>query len=283
MADFRLDIAQLDTLTIDGAPAASITPSDAIYYNNFGLQNANIITQYVRVSPAQLALSERGFPRADGEYAETAYYRRTIIEIAGAVVGDTQQIMETEMDLLAKAFATKGGTFMNTFAGAARFYDSCYPINIEQLFGARDHYHVTWCPFTIQLVCMQPYSRSGSRLASNLDNMTVSPTVYTLTNNGDAPTSPIITMNIATAGSLSQLVLTNIQTGESIAITATFHDGDAINIDGEQKIVQLNGANVDYTGVIPSLSAGANQISITAVGAGYTVTFSEQHFFRFFN
>lgn len=283
MSDFRLDIAQLDILTLDGAPAVSPVPSDVIYYENFGLQNANIVTQFVRVSPAQLALAERGFPRADGEYAETAYFLRTLITLQGVVQGATQQAMETTMDLLAKAFAKKGGVFMNTFAGDQRFYDQCYPVNIETLFDTRDHYHVTWCPFSIQLVCLQPYSRSATRLSSTLDNMTVSPTVYTLPNSGDAPTAPMIFMTVSVAGSLSQLVFTNLQTSEALTLAATFHDGDTINIDGEKKLVQINGVNVDYSGVIPSLAAGTNQLSIAATGAGYTIAFGEQHYFRFFN
>jgi hypothetical protein len=291
MSDFRLDAAKFDILPLDGAPASAVIPADDFYYasdalgnNAVGLQNANIVTELFDASPPANALSERGFPRADGEYAETSYYRRTLITLKGAIAPQaTRAAMEALMDTLAAAFAYKGGTLKVTKAGSSRYYDNCYPATIEKLFGQRQFYHSTWIPWEIQLVCLQPYARNATRVVDSYAfDMTVSPTIYTLFNSGNAPSQLILTPTVLVAGTLSSLTITSVNTGEAITITAAFSNNDQISIDGEAKIVTLNGSPVDYTGVIPSVVAGGNSYSFTATGAGFDLSISARHFDRYF-
>lgn len=279
---YQLDSFQLDTLTLDGIPSAAPPgPADEFSYAGFGLQNSQVITQKVTVSPPSNAMVERAFPRHDGEYPETSYSRRTVIQVTGSISAPTREQMEALMDQLAQAMATRGGTFKRTTAGAARYYDQCYPLSLENLFAKRDHYHATWCPFEATLVCVTPFARSERRSYTDIPFPATAPaTIYSVLNSGTAKTFPQWTMTVISETGMSSLSIANASTGEGITITAAFNAGDSISVDGEAKTVTLNGSAVDYEGVIPSAIPGYNDFTLSISGAAFEVSVSERHYDR---
>lgn len=282
MSDFRLDIERLDILPLDGEPATLAVPADEIWYNYFGLQNADILTEFLKVSAPDLDLVQRGFPRADGVYQETAYYRVNRIKLSGTIQADNRTALETAMDEMRLALSEFGGTLRMSWGGVVRYYDDCYATNLNALFDARDHYHIDWCPWSVEFVSQQPFARAGDRTILDAPYaITLSPTVFSINNAGTATTDPIITLTVVTAGTLSSITLENTTNGDLITITDSFSDGDTIQIDGEQKTVKINSVASDYSGVIPRAVAGDNLLNVTMVGAGYSISFSEQHYSRY--
>lgn len=279
---YQLNAAQLNSQTLNGAPTGiPPSPSDAIWYAGFGLQNAGVITQKLMLSPPAKALVERVFPRAAGEYAETSYDRRTLVTITGALTAATPAALDALMDQMNQAFCTDGGTLRVSRLGVARYYDQCYPLNPETLFDKRDFFHSTWCPFEIQLVCVTPYARSEARdVLITSGPATAALTTYVVTNGGNARTYPQWTIVPVTAGTLSSVVLTNATTGETMTVTAAFANGDYLSIDGEAKTVYRNGVAADYVGVIPSLLPGANAMTLALAGSGFSVSVTEKHYKR---
>ena len=80
MSVYQLDSARLDTALWDGlSPSPPSGSTDEIVFNNYGFQNSNIRTRFVKVSAPILDLQKRAYPRAQGGYAETAYWRETHI------------------------------------------------------------------------------------------------------------------------------------------------------------------------------------------------------------
>ena len=283
MADFRADISLLDILTLDGASSTPSPPTDDFWYNNFGLQNSSIVTRKVIYSAPNLALQARGFPRTDGMYAETGLFQANTITLQGTLKAANRAALEYLMDEMKQAFGVLGSQLKITWNGATRYFDNCYPYGFESIFKDRDFYHLTFVPYQVSFQCLNPYGRDANRWVLQAPYaITASPTNFILSNNGTAKTDPIITIAASTAGSLSQMVLLNITTGDTMTVTAAFHDGDSLNIDGEQKIVTLNGNPVDYTGVIPRLNPGDNNLQVSLAGAGYSLAFTEQHYPRWF-
>lgn len=282
-SDFKLDAEMLDILPLDGESAAVSTPTDEIWYNYFGLQNDNILTQFVKVSAPSLDLAKRAFPRADGVYAETANFRENHIKIAGTVKHTTRTLLETLMDSMRKSLAEGGVTMRIQWAGAARYYDDCWPVNIDMIFDERDHYHVDWCPYSIEFVSLHPYARSLNRTVLDAPYaVTAASTTFIVANAGTAPTEPIISVSVATAGTLSSLTILNNTNSDSITVARTYNDGDLLEIDSENKTVKVNGSPVDYTGVIPKAEAGDNIFELTCTGSGFSLSFSEQHYSRYY-
>lgn len=279
---FALDEEMLDIEPLDGEPAAASEPADEIWYNYFGLQNSAIISEILLVSAPNLELTQRGFPRADGVYAESAQFRQNRIMVRGSILKSSRTLLETAMDDMREAFAVYGGTLRFSWAGAARYFDDCYPVSLDGLFKGREHYHVDWCPFEMEFTSQHPYARDGSRVLLDISGThTTSPINFTVANAGTAKTDPIVTVSVVTAGALTALAIENMENDEIITITRAWANGDTLEVNGEEKTVKVNGTAVDYTGVIPKANAGDNAFQVTATGSGYTIGISEKHYNRY--
>ena len=282
MPDYKSDVGKLDVLTLDGAVAVATHPTDEIWYNDYGLQNADVITQYVRVSAPNLDLSQRSFPRADGVYAESAYRRQNRIKVAGTIKAATRAALELAMDDMRQALSAYGSTMRILWGGAARYYDDCYAVTLDAIFDGRDHYNVDWCPFSVEFTSQQPYARDASRTTNDVSGTaSTSPVGFTVANAGSAPTGPIVTVTVVTAGGLLSLTLTNGENGDAMSITRSWSNGDTVEVNGEDRTVKINGVAADFLGVIPMAEAGDNAFLLSMTGAGYAVAISEQHFNRY--
>lgn len=286
MTKFRFGGALFGQTLFDGEVGSGpVTTEDDIVYNDYGLQNASIITQFSKVSAPTMELNLRAFPRANGNYAESAYFRKNVIRLQGTLKADTQTALETLMDELREALSVSGGTLKINWAGVRRIYENCYPLNIEGIFQSRDHYNVTWVDYAIDFVSLEPFARANSRENFSAPaNQTTTPVTYTIPNSGTAKTKSIVYLTITTVGTLSALSWYNTTTGEKVSLTGlSLSNGDIIAISGEDVTVLKNGGTaLDYTGIIPSLAPGDNSIQlIVDTGASYSIGVSEVHYPRY--
>ncbi len=283
MSVYQLDSAKLDTVLLDGvSPSSPSGSTDEITFNNYGLQNASILTRFVKLSAPILDLQKRAYPRAQGAYAESAYWRETRIVLRGTVKGTNRTDMESRMDTLRKNLSVFGGVLKIPWAGAPRFYE-CYASGLDRIFQERDHYHMTMCPFEVELVALQPFGRSDGRTITDVPTpVTASPTTMEFVNEGTAEADSIAYLTIVTAGTLSQIVWENTTNGDKVTIASSFMNGDQLVIDGENRRVTKNGTEVDYTGVLPKVVAGSNAFKLTLTGSGYSISVTELHYSRFY-
>ena len=190
--------------------------------------------------------------------------------------------METRMDTLRKNLAVFGGVLKIPWAGSSRYYE-CHAIGLDRMFQERDHYHMTMCPFEIELVALQPFGRSGGRTVTDVPTpVTVSPTTMEFVNAGTAEADSLGYITVVTAGTLSQVMWENTSNGDKITIASAFSNGDQIVIDGENRRVTKNGTEIDYTGVLPKIIAGSNVFKITLTGSGFSLSVTELHYSRYF-
>ena len=283
MSVYQLDSARLDTALWDGlSPSPPSGSTDEIVFNNYGFQNANIRTRFVKVSAPILDLQKRAYPRAQGGYAETAYWRETHIVLRGTVKGSSRTDMETRMDAMRQNLSVFGGVLKIPWAGSYRYYE-CYAIGLDRMFQERDHFHMTMCPFEVELVALQPFGRDQIRTTADVPtSITASPTVMGFTNAGTAEADSIVYLTLVTAGTVSQITWENTTNGDRLIISASFTNGDQIVIDGENKRVTKNGVDIDYTGILPKIIAGLNAFKITLTGSGYSISVTEVHYSRYF-
>lgn len=283
MSVYQLDSAKLDAILLDGvSPSSPSGSTDEITFNNYGLQNVSILTRFVKLSAPILDLQKRAYPRAQGAYAESAYWRETRIVLRGTVKGTNRADMESRMDTLRKNLSVFGGVLKIPWAGAPRFYE-CYASGLDRIFQERDHYHMTMCPFEVELVALQPFGRSDGRTITDVPTpVTASPTTMEFVNEGTAEADSIAYLTIVTAGTLSQIVWENTTNGDKVTVVASFVDGDQLVIDGENRRVTKNGTEVDYTGVLPKVVAGSNAFKLTLTGSGYSISVTELHYSRFY-
>jgi len=282
MSVYQFDSARLDTVTLDGASATSPASTDEITFNNYGLQNTSILTRFVKLSAPILDLQKRAYPRAQGAYAETAYWRETHLILRGTIKGSSRTDMESRMDTLRKNLAVFGGILKIPWAGVSRYYE-CYAIGLDRIFQERDHYHMTMCPYEVELVALQPFGRSGGRTVTDVPTpIAVSPTTMEFVNAGTAEADSLAYLTVVTAGTLSQIVWENTTNGDKVTIPSSFSNGDQIVIDGENRRVTKNGVEIDYTGVLPKIVSGSNAFKITLTGSGFSISVTELHYSRFY-
>lgn len=282
MSVYQFDSVRLDSVTLDGASATSPASTDEITFNNYGLQNTSILTRFVKLSAPILDLQKRAYPRAQGAYAETAYWRETHLVLRGTIKGSSRTDMESRMDTLRKNLAVFGGILKIPWAGTSRYYE-CYAIGLDRIFQERDHYHMTMCPYEIELIALQPFGRSGGRTVTDVPTpIAVSPTTMEFVNAGTAEADSLAYLTVVTAGTLSQIVWENTTNGDKVTIPSSFSNGDQIVIDGENRRVTKNGVEIDYTGVLPKIVAGSNAFKITLTGSGFSISVTELHYSRFY-
>ncbi len=283
MSVYQLDAAKLDTALWDGlSPSPPSGSTDDISFNNYGFQNTNLRTRFVKISAPLLDLQKRAYPRAQGAYAETAYWRETHIILRGTVKGTSRTDMESRMDTMRQNLSVFGGILKIPWAGGSRYYE-CYAIGLDKMFQERDHFHMTMCPFEVELVALQPFGRDQNRTPTDVPTaVTVSPTTMQFTNSGTAEADSLAYLTIVTAGTLSQIVWENTSNGDKVTISGSFSNGDQIVIDGENKAVTKNGTAIDYTGVLPKIIAGSNSFKITLTGSGFSISVTEIHYNRYF-
>lgn len=79
---------------------------------------------------------------------------------------------------------------------------------------------------------------------------------------------PIFTIDITAATNVSGITLTNVTTGDSVAITRTYTAGERLLINMDDREVLVNGIPTDYDDVLPRFILGENdvQLSITSTG-----------------
>lgn len=283
MSVYQFDAVKLDVALLDGAALGLPEGSNnEITFNFYGLQNSNIVTRFVKISAPSLDLQKRAYPRAQGMYAETAYWRETRIVLRGTVKGSTRADMETRMDEMRKNLAVFGGVLKIPWAGTFRYYE-CYAIGLDKIFQERDHFHMTMCPFEVELVALQPFGRTSWHTVTDVPNpVVVSPTTIEFVNAGTAESDSVAYLTIVTAGSLSQIVWENTTNGDKVTVASSFVNGDQIIIDGENRRVTKNSVEIDYTGVLPKLVTGSNIFKITLTGAGFSLSVTEIHYPRFY-
>lgn len=283
MSVYQLDATKLDTALWDGlSPSPPSGSPDDISFNNYGLQNVNLRTRFVKISAPLLDLQKRAYPRAQGAYAEAAYWRETHIVLRGTVKGSSRTDMETRMDTMRQNLSVFGGILKIPWAGVYRYYE-CYAIGLDKMFQERDHFHMTMCPFEVELVALQPFGRDLNRTPTDVPSqVTVSPTVMQFVNAGTAEADSVAYLTIVTAGTLSQILWENTTNGDKLTVAGSFVNGDQIIVDGENKVVTKNGTAIDYTGVLPKIVAGSNSFRITLTGSGYAIAVTEVHYSRYF-
>jgi hypothetical protein len=283
-----LDLYTFDEEQFDGAAAiAPSPPTDAVYIQRadgtyFGLVNDSVFLENLVVQPPSMQLVERGFPRADGEYAESAYMRKTVASMNGWAVASSEAAMKSLLDQLKRAIGSRGCSLVYLEGDEQRSLDDCYATDLEAAFSSRQGFHTVWLPWSVSLTSTKASSRSLTRQQLSPATTLTEETTYQVVNLGTAVSQAVWTLNVSLpSGSLTSLTVSNVNTGEEMTIDRTFADGSSIVIDGENCEVTVDGVRVAWSGVIPRVDPGVNSFTMTPVGSGYSMTVYEANYDRY--
>lgn len=250
----------------------SVSDFDDINFDNFGLQNASVISQQIEVSSApQRELRRFRTPRGDGGGWQGEYMRERIVRVSGILKKSTASELETFIDLFKRRMTKAEGNLDIKVNGTMRRCVATLQ-NTDAMFKRRQGHHVTICPFDLDFVTLDPMFKDFDYTAQtnfNLTNLAWSESVENL---GTYRAPAVLVILVDAANAITGCNFRNNTNGEEIEITETISAGDIIVFDSEQNSVTLNGTEVEYNGRFPYLEYGANSYTITLTGTSATYT-----------
>lgn len=249
----------------------------ALMFNAFDLQSSEVITQrLIQDNTPVRDFDTVAVPRGDGEILTGDFWRKKTVKIKGILKKSTNEELEALIDSMKKALAVAEGNLDIKVAGVYRRYKASLSTG-NSMFEDRQGYHITFCPFEAEFVCLEPYAKSINY--NSMGGFGITDLIFedSVNNGGTVRAKPVIILNIIAASGITAISFRNNTTGEEIKLTQSINPGDLITFDSEALAVILNGANQDYTGSFPILETDDNSFTIEATGASIEYDLTVKH------
>lgn len=234
-------------------------PQDDFVYNDFGLHN-----DVYKISNSSFDNGHRPEnatyfnPLADLGGQLSYRFRNKIVRLEWRIKTSTALELNEEIDKLKRILSQPEKDLdIRVNGNIRRAKASC--ININSLF-ARQHYNITWLPFTLEFEIISQFSREITRQSTTENWLTATSTNIEINNRGTVKTNPTISILFNSATSVDEITFTIDD--RAITINETISTSDVVNIDCEEKTVEINSTEVDFTGTFPFLDVGVNTCTI---------------------
>lgn len=267
-----------DFLLNDENPTFELLASafDDIEFDGYSLQSADVIAQDIVIySAPSRELINYKVPRNDGGRLNGNYYRQRIIKVKGIMKAASRVLLEQAMDTFKRRMHTPEGNFDLKVNGEIRRIPATLQ-NSGEMFADRKGYHINITPFSLEFLALDPFFHDVDYTATTSENITNLAYPITVENLGTIYARPVVTVIFEAASSVTSFTFRNLSNGKSMLITRSFIAGDILVIDTEESSVTVNGVEVDYDGLFPTLDYGSNNCTLTTAGSSvqYTSTIS---------
>lgn len=238
-------------------------------YNSNDLQTFNPVT---RVGINTNVIKHTDVPEAvaelyiiananDSDVPNEDYPSRRIV-LGGTIHGSSQADLDSRIDTFKGYFAIRKKNLDITYGSSTRRYVvlKANSVGIDRMDKA------LFATFSIELICKPFGTDITATSIINQANYTSASYNATPTIGGTAPYQlPVFTITIdALTGAGDYLQVSNDNNNQQILLYGqALAAGDVIVIDSVNRIVTVNGDEVDYTGAFLELQPGANSITYT--------------------
>lgn len=245
---------------------------DDIEFDGYSLQNSSIISQDIVIysSPSRELLPYK-VPRNDGGRLNGNYYRDRRIRIKGIIQAASRTLLEQAMDTFKRRMHTPEGNLDLKQGGEIRRIPATLQ-NSGEMFAERKGYHITYTPFQLEFLALDPFFHDMDYTAETSENVTSLNFGVTVENLGTIYARPVVTIIFEAATSVTAIAFNNASNDGAMSITRSFVAGDILVIDAEESTVTVNGVQVDYDGIFPRLDYGSNNCSIVTTGSSVQFT-----------
>jgi hypothetical protein len=230
--------------------------NDDIVFNNFWLQNSQIITsKFNPEDTAQVEYNTFPIPKDDGTGFYSRYWRQKTITLRGIVKGSTQTDCEIAMDTMKGKLNKTEGLFKFKTQGVYRnILATCTSVVFN-----RDHFHINFCPFVITLQTNEPFFYEETLQSFTTSGVTGATLAQDVFNPWFIASKPQIYFVFNSATSVTTVYFTC--DSRTITYTGTITASDILLIDCLNKEVRLNNTLVDYSGTFPELPAWSKTVT----------------------
>jgi len=231
---------------------------DDITYNEYWLQNSNIITSVVDFDNWHFISSEiYSNPLNDLWWELNYFFKEKVISLTWVIKMNNAEDLNNKIDELKKILWQNNKNIdIKVNWTIRRAKASC--INIDSLFN-RQHYNITWLDFNIKFRLVSWFLTELTKQNQSFVWLT-SWITEEITNRWSVKTNPEINI-LLNSISWTNILVFSIWERE-ITINYTFINWDNIKIDCKEKIVTINWINVDYLWIFPILEVWINSYTI---------------------
>ena len=272
-----LNNSQINSVALNSQKASVADANSAVddlVFNGMSLQNANIVTTALKDSstPSREIVTFK-IPRNDGRGYIADYFRDRRIKVTGYITTASVAAMETLIDQMKRRLTKREGVFSRNINGQVRTIKATLD-NPDQMFAKREGYHITFCPFELEFMSLEPMWHDAEYISNSNFGVTNLNFSESIENLGTYKVPAVVVILVEADSAVTALEFKNNTNGDDIKVTTPLVTGDILVIDGENKQVTKNGVVIDYDGIFPDIEYGTNSYSLitTAASIQYTVT-----------
>ena len=253
-----------------------------ILYNSYDLQttadSANtILTKDIieKKLPEKIINLKQDTIR-DGFSVIDVQYTNKIITLSGWLISDTAANLRTLTDNFKNYLRPNEKNLdIETYGGSPayrRYVCSCQSIDVPE-----EHWQTTQVPYAAEFLC-NPFGKATSVTTVNLNsgsNITSTPYNESPSITGTYKCKPTITITVVSETDLTAIKFENTTNLDWIQVARSFSAAEVLTINCESETVQVDGSNVDFTGVFPRFDPGTSVLSTTTTDSGaFAITIS---------
>jgi len=238
--------------------------STTVTFDSTSLQNVNKVVRTAKHDSApDREMEILPLARNEGGVFVSEHYQSKVITIDGIIKASSKANLETEIDSFKELLSRKNKHLDIEYAGGTRRYVAySRAVNID-----RDFFHLNYAPYEVEFIVPAGVGKDTA-VTEALDGVSADPT-YTgaVTFTGSSIPKPVIKLTFGSGWTDAYgIQFKNTDSNEECIITRStiFADGDILEIDCENKKVELNDTEIEFYRVFPSFAIATNNIQITA-------------------
>jgi hypothetical protein len=224
--------------------------------------NLNSITGFtvrrIDVEPIGIANIEADKGMADGGIITSQYLKPRNITVSGEIARTSLTLGQTTLDNLNAILTGTNKVLGFDYAGSYRTF------TVTPLAPVENDWNGGYKKIQLLFKAYDPFGYAPNYTTASVTGQTGSEETCTITWAGTYKALPIITVTLNSQ--TTSLVSNNITltVGASVLIIpAVYADDDVIVVDCENKSVSINGAEVNYSGILPTISSSVLDVVYT--------------------
>ena len=238
----------------------------SIQFDGTEIVSTTYVPRYIKHESApDRMLDIVGLAKEDGAVLISEKYNTKRIVVAGNIKANTQTALETAIDTFKELFSRNEKNLDIGWAGGTRRYVA----TCERHDFDRDYMHIGFVPWVAEFIVPSGVGKDTATTAAiNATSVNTSPYTSSVTLGGTAEPKPIITLTVGAgcAATVLGFSFENTDTDEKIVVNyaSGFSNTDVIEINRDEKTVELNGESIAFHGIFPNFIIGSNNFEINA-------------------
>jgi len=235
-----------------------------ISYNSFDLQDSTYITRTIthRQIGERVLDTKPNLRRGSFDVVDTRFTRK-IITITGWVKSDTAANLRIAIDTMKENIhGQEKNLDIDYGSGTIR-----YKATVQSMDVPEEAWYISQVPFTIEFLC-EPWGTTPTTSSQSYLNKTTATYSSTINMTGSMGPFPTLTVDIDSETDMTAIKFENTTSSDWIQISRSFTVSESLVINCLNETVQVDGINVDFTGVFPEFITNTNSFLVTITDSG---------------